>query len=350
MENKHLTTNYTDVDGILDSSLRPKTLNDFIGQDKLKENLKVYIQACKARRESLDHVLLYGPPGLGKTTLAHIIANELGVDLKVTSGPGIERAANLASVLTNLGENDVLFLDEIHRLNRSVEEILYPAMEDFALDISTGKGAGATSIRLNLNHFTLVGATTRAGMLTGPLRDRFGVICRLEMYEPEQLSKIVKRSALIMDIAIENDAALEIARRSRGTPRIANRLLKRIRDFAEVFSDGAIDIAITKRALTNLEIDENGLDANDKRFLSTIIEKFAGGPVGVDTIATSLNEEPVTIEDVVEPYLIQQGFVARTSRGRVALPRAYEYLNLKIPQSNIDQLDMFKLIKDADDE
>lgn len=350
MENKHLTTNYTDVDGILDSSLRPKTLDDFIGQDKLKENLKVYIQACKARRESLDHVLLYGPPGLGKTTLAHIIANELGVDLKVTSGPGIERAANLASVLTNLGENDVLFLDEIHRLNRSVEEILYPAMEDFALDISTGKGAGATSIRLNLNHFTLVGATTRAGMLTGPLRDRFGVICRLEMYEPEQLSKIVKRSALIMDIAIENDAALEIARRSRGTPRIANRLLKRIRDFAEVFSDGAIDIAITKRALTNLEIDENGLDANDKRFLSTIIEKFAGGPVGVDTIATSLNEEPVTIEDVVEPYLIQQGFVARTSRGRVALPRAYEYLNLKIPQSNIDQLDMFKLIKDADDE
>ena len=309
--NKELVTDDGDV------SLRPTTFDEYIGQDKVKANLKVYVAASRARGEALDHVLLYGPPGLGKTTLAHIIAAELGVEIKVTSGPGIERAANLASLLTNMQERDVLFLDEIHRLSHSIEEVLYPAMEDFALDISTGKGAGATSIRLNLNKFTLIGATTRAGMLTGPLRDRFGVICRLEPYTADDLVRIVKRSARLLKIAIEDDAARELASRSRGTPRIANRLLKRVRDFAEVFNGGVISRDITVRALNDMEIDALGLDYNDKKLLDALVNKFDGGPTGLDTLAAAINEDAGTIEDVIEPYLIQLGFIARTARGKI---------------------------------
>ena len=324
-----------------DISLRPTTFDDYIGQDKVKANLKVYVAASKARGEALDHVLLYGPPGLGKTTLAHIIASELGVEIKVTSGPGIERAANLASLLTNMQERDVLFLDEIHRLNHSIEEVLYPAMEDFALDISTGKGAGATSLRLNLNKFTLIGATTRAGMLTGPLRDRFGVICRLESYTAEDLVRIVKRSARLLKISIADDAALELASRSRGTPRIANRLLKRVRDFAQVYNDGIISLPITVKALNDMEIDPLGLDYNDIKLLSALVDKFDGGPTGLDTLAAAINEDAGTIEDVIEPYLIQLGFIARTPRGRIALKAAFKHLGVAPSSKAAEQLSFF---------
>ncbi len=339
MDEKRFIANRELITDDGDISLRPTTFDDYIGQEKVKANLKVYVAASKARGEALDHVLLYGPPGLGKTTLAHIIAAELGVEIKVTSGPGIERAANLASLLTNLQERDVLFLDEIHRLNHSIEEVLYPAMEDFALDISTGKGAGATSIRLNLNKFTLIGATTRAGMLTGPLRDRFGVICRLEPYSSADLVRIVKRSARLLKISINDDAARELASRSRGTPRIANRLLKRVRDFAQVFNpDGNIDLPITVKALNDMEIDPLGLDFNDIKLLSALVEKFDGGPTGLDTLAAAINEDAGTIEDVIEPYLIQLGFIARTPRGRVALKAAFKHLNVPLPRKTAEQL------------
>ena len=333
-EERFITSTKTADDGALDVTLRPKTLNEYVGQDKIKSNLKVFIEASKKRKEALDHVLLYGPPGLGKTTLSHIIASELGVQLRIASGPSIERAGDLAAILTILNENDVLFVDEIHRLNRAVEEVLYPAVEDYALDIVIGKGPSARSMRLNLPHFTLIGATTRAGMLTGPLRDRFGVICRLEMYSPEELAVIVGRSAEILKIKLSRDAAIEIAGRSRGTPRIANRLLKRVRDFAEVEQNGKVDTALCKRALELLEVDELGLDFNDRKYLSAVIEKFGGGPVGLDTVASAINEESVTIEDVVEPYLLQLGFIARTPRGRVCLPAAYKHLG--IAQNNLN--------------
>ncbi len=315
----------------LEVTLRPKTLADYVGQDKMKSNLKVFIEASKLRGEALDHVLLYGPPGLGKTTMSHIIANELGVSLRITSGPAIERAADLVSILTNLNENDVLFIDEIHGLNRAVEEILYPAMEDFNLDIIIGKGPSARSMRLTLPPFTLIGATTRAGMLTGPLRDRFGVICRLEMYSPQELKIIVTRSAKILGLDMTEAACLEISRRSRGTPRIANRLLKRVRDFAQVAGNGKLDLDMAKYALRLLEIDDLGLDSLDRKLLSTIMEKFAGGPVGLDTLSSSINEDPATIEDCIEPFLMQQGFISRMPRGRVCTELAYKHMGLKYP-------------------
>ncbi len=323
-------------DGEIETSLRPKVLTDYIGQDKAKENLEVYIKAARARGESLDHVLLYGPPGLGKTTLAGIIANELNVNFRVTSGPAIEKQGDLAALLTNLNEGDVLFIDEIHRLNRSVEEVLYPAMEDNALDIIIGKGPSARSIRLDLPKFTLVGATTRAGQLSAPLRDRFGVILRLELYTPEQLAQIVTRSAGILGIDIDKYGALEIASRSRGTPRIANRLLKRARDFAEVNGEGLISEDIADYALERMEIDHIGLDSVDRRLLSTMINSYNGGPVGLETIAAAIGEEAVTIEDVYEPYLMQIGMLGRTPRGRVATPLAYEHLG--IPMKGQQQL------------
>ena len=340
-DDRFITSTKTLGDSELDNSLRPKSLSDYVGQDKIKSNLKVFIEASKKRGEALDHVLLYGPPGLGKTTLSHIIANELGVQLRITSGPAIERAGDLAAILSKLSPNDVWFVDEIHRLNRSVEEVLYPAMEDFALDIVIGKGPGARSMRLKLPPFTLIGATTRAGMLTGPLRDRFGVSCRLEMYEPKDLAVIINRSASILSISIDGDACLEIASRSRGTPRIANRLLKRIRDFAQVLGEGVITLAIAKKALALLEIDELGLDYTDIRVLKAIIEKFGGGPVGLDTLAAATGEESVTIEDVIEPFLLQLGFIARTPRGRVCLPSAYKHLNIPLSKALREQLSFF---------
>lgn len=328
-ENRIITSDFIPEDRDIESSLRPKILDDYIGQDKVKENLKIYIEAARGRGEALDHVLLYGPPGLGKTTLAGIIANEMGVNIRVTSGPAIEKQGDLAALLTNLQEGDVLFIDEIHRLNRQVEEVLYPAMEDGALDIIIGKGPSARSIRLDLPHFTLIGATTRAGQLSAPLRDRFGVIFRLEMYSTEQLATIVKRSAGILGIAIDDDGAAEIASRSRGTPRIANRLLKRSRDFAQVKYDGVISRQAAVDALGRMEIDELGLDNIDRVLLTTMIKNYNGGPVGLETIAAAIGEEAVTIEDVYEPYLMQIGFLSRTPRGRCATALAYRHLGIE---------------------
>ena len=330
-ESRIVTSDFTPADNDIENSLRPKILDDYIGQDKVKENLAVYIQAARGRGEALDHVLLYGPPGLGKTTLAGVIANEMGVNLRVTSGPAIEKQGDLAALLTNLQEGDVLFIDEIHRLNRQVEEVLYPAMEDGALDIIIGKGPSARSIRLDLPHFTLIGATTRAGQLSAPLRDRFGVIFRLEMYTNEQLASIVKRSADILNIPVDEKGAMEIASRSRGTPRIANRLLKRSRDFAQVKYDGIISREAAIDALERMEIDNLGLDNIDRILLTTMIKNYNGGPVGLDTIAAAIGEESVTIEDVYEPYLMQIGFLSRTPRGRCATALAYKHLGLKQP-------------------
>ena len=315
-----------DVD--IEYGLRPHRLEEYIGQKKAKENLEIYIEAAKARKEALDHVLLYGPPGLGKTTLAGIIANEMGVNIRITSGPAIEKAGDLAAILTNLSEHDILFIDEIHRMSRTVEEILYPAMEDYALDIIIGKGPSAKSIRIDLPKFTLIGATTRAGLLSAPLRDRFGVISRLELYSVEELTEIVKRSAGLLEVAIDNDGAAEIASRSRGTPRLANRFLKRVRDFAQVKANGVITYEVASMALERMEVDELGLDNIDSRMILAMIENFGGGPVGLDTLAATIGEESNTIEDVYEPYLLQLGFISRTPRGRIATKLAYEHFNI----------------------
>lgn len=328
MEDRFITSTKNFTDAEIETSLRPTSLEQYVGQDKVKESLKVYIQAAKSRKDALDHVLLYGPPGLGKTTLSHIIAKELGSQIKITSGPAIEHAADLAAILTNLNKNDVLFIDEIHRLNKTVEEILYPAMEDFALDFIVGKGPSAKNMRLKIQPFTLIGATTKAGMLTSPLRDRFGVICRLELYTDADLQIIINRSADILNIKIDDSASLDIAKRSRGTPRIANRLLKRVRDYAEVLGSGEITKEITDKALAKMEIDELGLDFIDRKILESIIYKFGGGPVGLDTLSATIGEDAGTIEDVYEPYLMQLGFIARTPRGRIAMENAYHHLGI----------------------
>ena len=339
LEEPLVTTSLTREDEN-EGSLRPRTLREYIGQEKAKGNLEVFIQAAKMRREPLDHVLLHGPPGLGKTTLSGIIANEMGVNIRITSGPAIEKAGDLAALLTNLNENDILFVDEIHRLNRAVEEVLYPAMEDYAIDIIIGKGPSANSIRLDLPRFTLIGATTRAGQLSAPLRDRFGVTLRLELYSPEELALIVTRSAGILEVPIEPEGAMEIARRSRGTPRIANRMLRRVRDFAQVRAGGVITRNVADQALTALEIDHLGLDSIDHRMLRSIIENYRGGPVGLETLAATINEEAVTLEDVYEPYLMQLGFLTRTPRGRCVTPKAYQHLGLSVPgeSGGLDQL------------
>lgn len=329
MEDRFITSTKNFTDAEIETSLRPTSLDQYVGQEKIKESLKVYIQAAKSRKDALDHVLLYGPPGLGKTTLSHIIAKELGSQIKITSGPAIEHAADLAAILTNLNKNDVLFIDEIHRLNKTVEEILYPAMEDFALDFIVGKGPSAKNMRLKIQPFTLIGATTKAGMLTSPLRDRFGVICRLELYSDKDLQIIIKRSAEILNIKIDESASLDIAKRSRGTPRIANRLLKRVRDYAEVLGSGEITKEITDQALAKMEIDELGLDFIDRKILESIIYKFGGGPVGLDTLSATIGEDAGTIEDVYEPYLMQLGFIARTPRGRIAMENAYHHLGIE---------------------
>ena len=344
-ENRIMAPSYTLNDSDTEITLRPQKLEYYIGQEKIKENLKIYIDAAKIRGDSLDHVLLYGPPGLGKTTLSNIIANEMGVNIRITSGPAIEKQGDLAALLTNLNEGDVLFIDEIHRLSRSIEEILYPAMEDYALDIIIGKGPSARSIRIELPKFTLIGATTRAGQLTTPLRDRFGVLLKLELYTPEELATIVKRSAGILNFEITDDGAYEIASRSRGTPRIANRLLKRVRDYAQVKGSGVIDSNIANYALGQLEIDALGLDNTDRRMLKTIIDFYDGGPVGLDTLAATVGEEAITLEDVYEPFLMQIGFLSRTPRGRCVTRLAYEHLGLKYGKRSIaneNQLNLFE--------
>ena len=348
MGNNLIGRDREEIDEEIENTLRPKTMNEYVGQEKVKANLSVFIHSAKKRNEPLDHVLLYGPPGLGKTTLAHIISNEMNSQIRVTSGPAIEKAADLAAMLTNLEEGDVLFIDEIHRLSHAVEEILYPAMEDYVLDFVVGKGPSAKSIRLPLKKFTLIGATTRAGMLTAPLRDRFGVICRLEMYKPEDLARIVTRSAKLLEIGIEKDASVEIARRSRGTPRIANRLLKRVRDFSEYENEKIITLKTAKRSLDLLEIDDLGLDHVDREILLTIIKKHNGGPVGLDTLSATIGEDATTIEDVYEPYLIQLGFIARTPRGRVCLSGAYKHLGFKVPPSKEAFLEQIEKTKDPD--
>lgn len=343
-ENRMITPEYTaDHDEDVEYSLRPKSLEEYIGQEKVKENLSIYMKSAQMRGEALDHVLLYGPPGLGKTTLAGIIANEMGTNLRITSGPAIEKQGDLAALLTNLAEGDVLFIDEIHRLSRSVEEILYPAMEDYALDIIIGKGPSARSIRIDLPKFTLVGATTRAGQMTAPLRDRFGMILRLELYKPEELCEIIRRSAKILEVPCSPEGSLELARRSRGTPRIANRLLKRVRDFAVVMGDGTISLEIARESLDRMEVDRLGLDSNDRRVLETIIRNYGGGPVGVDTLAAAVGEENVTIEDVCEPYLMQLGFLVRTPRGRCVTPSAYNHLGITCPTQFPDTGEQLKL-------